>query len=290
MPHQEEKICLNALNVVFKNDFLKLLPLLSASKSFKDCWEKLNTKQRESINPFNEWQKLQKQKVDFILPSENKYPYLLKEISYTPSSFYIKGKIPEKMPCIAIVGTRKVSAYGKLVTEKLVQELVHYNFVIVSGLAYGVDTIAHKTALKNKGKTIAVLGSGLNKIFPYSNRKLAQEIIKQGALITEYPLESPPLKHYFPWRNRIISGLSLATVVIEAPKRSGALITARFALEQNREVFAIPGSIFNENSIGTNDLIKQGAKLVSKIEDIFEELNIQLTLPIAKNTLRTKKE
>ena len=290
MPHQEEKICLNALNVVFKNDFLKLLSLLSASKSFKDCWEKLNTKQRESINPFNEWQKLQKQKVDFILPSENKYSYLLKEISYTPSSFYIKGKIPEKMPCIAIVGTRKVSAYGKLVTEKLVQELVHYNFVIVSGLAYGVDTIAHKTALKNKGKTIAVLGSGLNKIFPYSNRKLAQEIIKQGALITEYPLESPPLKHYFPWRNRIISGLSLATVVIEAPKRSGALITARFALEQNREVFAIPGSIFNENSIGTNDLIKQGAKLVSKIEDIFEELNIQLTLPIAKNTLRTKKE
>jgi len=290
MPHQEEKIYLNALNVVFKNDFLKLLPILSSSKSFKNCWEKLNTKQKGYVNPHSEWQKLQKQRIDFVLSSENKYPYLLKEISYTPPSFYIKGKIPQKMPCIAIVGTRKMSVYGKLVTEKLVKELVHYNFVIVSGLADGVDTIAHKTVLKNKGKTIAVLGSGLNKIFPYSNRKLAQEIIKHGALITEYPLESPPLKHYFPWRNRIISGISLATIVIEAPERSGALITARFALEQNREVFAIPGSIFNENSIGTNNLIKEGAKLVSNIEDIFEELNVQLTLPIIKDEPISKKE
>ena len=175
MPHQEEKTYLNALNVVFKNDFLKLLPILSSSKSFKNCWEKLNTKQKECVNPYSEWQKLQKQRVDFILSSESKYPYLLKEISYTPSSFYIKGKIPEKMPCIAIVGTRKMSTYGKFVTEKLVKELVNYNFVIVSGLADGVDTIAHKIALKNKGKTIAVLGSGLNKIFPYSNRKLAKK-------------------------------------------------------------------------------------------------------------------
>jgi len=290
MPHQEEKIYLNALNVVFENDFLKLLPILSTSKSFKDCWKRLSIKQKKHIDPCNEWKKLQKQKIDFILPSENKYPYLLKEIYYAPSSFYIKGKIPEKMPCIAIVGTRKISPYGKLVTEKLVQKLVYYNFVIISGLADGIDTIAHETALKNKGKTIAILGSGLNKIFPYSNRELAQEIIKHGALITEYPLESPPLKHYFPWRNRIISGLSLATVVIEAPERSGALITARFALEQNREVFAIPGSIFNENSIGTNNLIKQGAKLVSQIEDIFEELNIQLTLPIVKDSPVHKKK
>jgi len=277
MPHQEEKIYLNALNVVFKNEILKLLPILSSSKSFKNYWEKLNTKQKKFVNPYNEWQKLQKQKINFILSSENKYPYLLKEIPYPPLSLYIKGKIPEKMPCIAVIGTRKMSAYGKLVTKKLVKELVDYNFVIVSGLAEGVDTIAHQTALKNKGKTIAVLGSGLNKIFPYNNRKLAQEITKHGALITEYPLESPPLKHYFPWRNRIISGLCSAIIVIEAPERSGALITARFALEQNREVFAIPGSIFNKNSIGTNNLIKQGAKLVSKIEDILEELNMQLT-------------
>jgi DNA processing protein len=144
----------------------------------------------------------------------------------------------------------------------------------VSGLAYGVDTIAHKTALENKGKTVAILGSGINNIFPPINRKLAQEIIKNGALISEYSLKAPALKQYFPWRNRIISGLCLATIVIEAPEKSGALITARFALEQNREIFAIPGSIFNRNSFGTHSLIKQGAKLVSQIEDILEELKL----------------
>ena len=280
MPHQEEKIYLNALNIAFKNNFLKLFPFLCSSKSFKNSWEKLSINSKENIDPFKEWQKIEKQNVNFIISSENKYPDLLKEISYSPFSLYINGEIPEEMPCIAIVGTRKVSVYGKLVTEKLVQELVRHNFIIVSGLAYGVDTIAHKTALKNKGKTIAVLGSGLNNVYPYSNKKLSEQITKRGALISEYPLESSALSHYFPWRNRIISGLSLATVVIEAPEKSGALITAKFALEQNREVFAIPGSIFNKNSIGTNDLIKQGAKLVSKVEDILEELNIQYTLPI----------
>jgi len=270
MPHHKEKVYLNALNVTFKNNFLKLFPFLSSSQTFKKAWEKLSISQKENINPYEEWQKIKKQKIDFIISSDNKYPDLLKEISYSPSSLYIKGEIPEEMPCIAIVGTRKISAYGKLVTEKLVQELVRYNFIIVSGLAYGIDTIAHETALKNQGKTIAVLGSGLNNIYPYSNKRLSQEITKHGALISEYPLDTPALKSYFPWRNRIISGLSLATVVIEAPEKSGALITAQFALEQNREVFAIPGSIFNKNSIGTNNLIKQGAKLVFQIEDIFE--------------------
>jgi len=288
MPHQEEKIYLNALNVAFKNNFLKLFPFLCSSQTFKNAWEKLSINQKENIDPYKEWQKLQKQKIDFVISSENKYPDLLKEISYSPFSFYIKGEIPAEMPCIAIVGTRKVSAYGKLVTEKLVQELVRYNFIIISGLAYGVDTIAHKTALENQGKTIAVLGSGLNNVYPYSNKKLSEEITKHGALITEYSLETPALKRYFPWRNRIISGLSLATVVIEAPEKSGALITAQFALEQNREVFAIPGSIFNKNSIGTNNLIKQGAKLLSQIEDIFEELNIQYTLPIIKDVSNLK--
>ena len=283
MPHQEEKIYLNALNVAFKNNFLKLFPFLCSSQTFKNAWEKLSINQKENIDPHEEWQKIRKQKIDFIVSSENKYPDLLKEISYSPSSFYIKGEIPEETPRIAIVGTRKISAYGKSVTEKLVQELVRYNFIIVSGLAYGVDTIAHKTALENQGKTIAVLGSGLNNVYPYSNKKLSQEIAKHGALISEYPLDAPALRRYFPWRNRIISGLSLATVVIEAPEKSGALITAKFALEQNREVFAIPGSIFNKNSIGTNNLIQQGAKSVSKIEDILEELNIQYTLPIIKD-------
>jgi DNA processing protein len=283
MPHHEERIYLNALNVAFKNNFLKLFPFLYSSQTFKSAWEKLSINQKENIDPYKEWQKIEKQKVDLIISSENRYPNLLKEISYSPSSFYIKGEIPEEASCIAIVGTRKISAYGKLVTEKLVKELVGYNFIIVSGLAYGVDTIAHETTLKNQGKTIAVLGSGLDNVYPFSNTRLSQEIAKRGALISEYPLDAPALRSYFPWRNRIISGLSLATVVIEAPEKSGALITAQFALEQNREVFAIPGSIFNKNSVGTNSLIKQGAKLVCEIGDILEELNIQYTLPIIKD-------
>lgn len=288
MPHQEKKIYLNALNVAFQENFPKLFSFLSSCKSFESAWKKLDICLKKDIDPYQEWQKLQKQKINFFLSSDKEFPNLLKEISSTPLSLYIKGQIPQDMPCIAIVGTRKVSQYGKLVTEKIVQELVQYNFVIVSGLAYGVDTIAHKTALENQGQTIAVLGSGLDNIFPYTNRKLAQKIIEQGCLISEYPLGTRALKYHFPWRNRIISGLSAATVVIEAPEKSGSLITARFALEQNREVFAIPGSIFNKNSAGTNNLIKQGAQLVSQIEDILDELNIQYSLPIKKDAPNLK--
>ena len=278
MPHLQNSIYLNALNIVFANNFLKLFSLLSSGKSAKEIWDNLNLDQKRNINPLKEWQRLQEKKINFILKKDKKYPKLLKEIPQAPFSFYIKGKIPEKMPLIAVVGTRKISSYGKIVTEKIVQELIKYNFVIVSGLAYGIDTIAHQSALKNQGKTVAILGSGINNIFPLTNQKLAEQITKNGALISEYSLNTYPLKPYFPWRNRIISGLCLATIIIEAPERSGALITARFALEQNREVFAIPGSILNENSVGSHNLIKQGAKLVSQIEDILEELKFTYSL------------
>jgi DNA processing protein len=272
MPHLENKIYLNALNIVFADNFLKLFSLLSSKKSFKEIWKTLYLSQR--IDPLREWRQLQKNKTSFIQVVDKQFPALLKEINYAPFGLYIKGEIPNHKPLIAIVGTRKISPYGKLVTEKIVQELIKHNFVIVSGLAYGVDTIAHETALKNKGKTIAILGSGIQNIFPPNNIKLAKEIVENGALVSEYSLKAPALKQYFPWRNRIISGLCLATIVIEAPEKSGALITARFALEQNREVFAIPGSIFNKNSLGPHNLIKQGAKLVSQIEDILEELRL----------------
>lgn len=274
MPHQENQIYLNALNIAFSNNFLKLFSLLSSRRSTKKIWDELTPSQRKNIDPLREWQRLKENKIAFIQKTNKEYPQLLKEIPYAPFGLYLKGKIPNGMPAIAVVGTRKVSSYGQLVTERIVRELVQYNFLIVSGLAYGVDTVAHKSVLENKGQTIAVLGSGINNVFPPINKKLAQEITKNGALVSEYALKTPALKHYFPWRNRIISGLCLATIVIEAPEKSGALITARFALEQNREIFAIPGSIFNKNSIGANNLIKQGAKLVSKVDDILEELNL----------------
>ena len=166
MPHLQNSIYLNALNIVFANNFLKLFSLLSSGKSAKEIWDNLNLDQKRNINPLKEWQRLQEKKINFILKKDKGYPRLLKEIPQAPFGFYIKGKIPEKMPLIAVVGTRKISSYGKVVTEKIVQELIKYNFVIVSGLAYGIDTIAHQSALKTKAKQLLSLGQELIIFFP----------------------------------------------------------------------------------------------------------------------------
>lgn len=201
------------------------------------------------------------------------YPRNLKYIYDPPQSIYIKGEItPEDNIAIAVVGSRYASYYGLRNAEHFSFELAARGITIISGLARGVDSAAHRGALKAKGRTIAVLGSGLKVIYPPENRKLAEEITRNGAVISEFPLDTPPHRQNFPRRNRIISGLSLGVLVVEAAKRSGALITAYLALEQGREVFALPGRIDSFTSQGTNDLIKQGAKLVETIEDIVEEL------------------
>jgi len=285
MPHQKEKILLNALNLAFRDNFLQLASFLKNFSSYSQAWRKLSFLKKISFSPQDAWQELEKKQITFSLLKDSDYPALLKEIAFPPRGIYYQGNLFPQMIPLAVVGTRKVSDYGKIVTEKIVQELIPYNILIVSGLAQGVDTIAHYTAVKNGGKTIAVLGAGLNHIYPASNRKLAQKIIHQGALVSEYPLGTTPYPAYFPWRNRIISGLSRGTLVIEAPKKSGALITANFALEQNREVFAVPGSIFNPNSEGTNKLIQEGAKLVSLVQDILEEFNITLKPPSSSSLL-----
>ncbi|MDA2936055.1 DNA-processing protein DprA [Patescibacteria group bacterium AH-259-L05] len=210
-----------------------------------------------------------------ITPQDKNYPPLLKEIPDPPQELYIWGvlKQKEKYP-LAVVGTRKVSNYGKQVTLELVTELVKQGLTIISGLALGVDGISHQAALDANGRTIAVLGSGFNHLYPQKHTKLAHDIVKSGgAVITEYPPDTKPTQKTFPVRNRIIAGLALGVLVIEAPMRSGALITARHALEQNRDVFAVPGSIYNKNSAGTNNLIKMGAKPVTKAEDILESFN-----------------
>jgi len=175
-----------------------------------------------------------------------------------------------------VVGTRKISDYGRQMTEYFVKNLAKAGITIISGLALGVDGLAHQTALENKGRTIAVLGSGLNHIYPTAHKKLAERIIVSGgALVSEYPPETPPYKSNFPARNRIISGLSLGVLVVEAPKNSGALITADFALKQKRKIFVVPGRIYDKNSQGTNELIKKGAQLVSESKDILKILNIK---------------
>ncbi|HEU5369716.1 MAG TPA: DNA-processing protein DprA, partial [Ktedonobacterales bacterium] len=205
------------------------------------------------------------------------YPELLREIYLPPIVLYVRGALsPEDAWAVAIVGTRKATSYGYQVTEQLARGLASNKVTVISGLARGVDTAAHKAALAvSGGRTIAVLGCGLDMIYPPENAKLAARLCEQGALLSEFPLGTQPEPTNFPIRNRVISGLALGVVVVEAPRQSGALITTRFALEQNRQVFAVPGHIYSKASEGTNALIRDGAKLVMGVEDILEELKLQ---------------
>lgn len=205
------------------------------------------------------------------------YPALLKKIPDPPVLLYVEGALASSNEnLLAIVGTRAPTQYGKMVAEKLSGELAARGFTIVSGLARGIDTIAHRTALKSGGRTLAVLGSGLDVMYPAENEKLAREISEHGAIISEYPFGAKPDAANFPRRNRIISGLSLGVLVIEAGVESGAMITANLALEHNREVFAVPGSIMSMKSAGPHRLISEGAKLVQNVENVLEELLGQL--------------
>ena len=236
--------------------------------------------QRAKAPPEAELERLARAHVEAIALPDPRYPELLSEIYLPPSVFFLRGSLARADAwAVAIVGTRKTSPYGAQVTETLAGGLARQQITIVSGLAVGIDTIAHKAALKAGGRTIAVLGSGLDIIYPYENTKLAAEISEHGALISEYPLGARPETGNFPARNRIISGLSRGVLVTEAPRQSGALITAARALEQNRDVFAVPGpipdSLLRAHSEGTNHLIQQGAKLVMRAQDILEELQFQ---------------
>lgn len=212
-----------------------------------------------------------------ITLQDKNYPAILKEIHNPPKQIYIKGEIiPQDKVAVAVVGTRKYTPYGKQVALEIAGKLAKLGITIVSGLAKGIDTFAHRSALENEGRTIAVLGTGLDKksFYPAENYKLSEKIAKNGAVISEYPEGTRGTKFTFPERNRIVSGLSLGVVVVEAPEKSGALITAALAVEQNREVFAVPGSIYEKNSQGTNKLIQMGAKLITDVDDILEELNL----------------
>ncbi|MBI3459231.1 DNA-protecting protein DprA [Candidatus Azambacteria bacterium] len=223
---------------------------------------------------------------------DQNYPPLLKEIFNPPQKLYLEGDFIESdfEKLIAIVGTRKFSSYGKEAAIYFAENLARAGLTIVSGLARGIDTFAHQSALEVGGRTIAVLGSGLSNIYPSENKQLARNIIKSGVLVSEFEPDEGPLPYHFPQRNRIIAGLSKATLVIEAPIKSGSLITARFALEQNREVFCVPGSIFSNNSEGTNYLISEGAKLVSDYREILREFGIETEDKIVKPIFKNQEE
>ncbi|MFK5926866.1 MAG: DNA-processing protein DprA [Desulfuromusa sp.] len=215
--------------------------------------------------------KLESQNVRLISFWDDDYPPLLREIHDPPALLYLRGKLPTQ-DCFAIVGSRRATSAGLALTRNLATTLAHHNLCIVSGLARGVDSAAHRGALDAKGSTIAVLGCGIDRVYPPENSKLFQEIQQTNAIITEYPPETPPLAGHFPGRNRIISGLSRGVLIVEAAEKSGSLITGDFALEQGRELFAIPGALQNPNSKGTNQLLKEGAQLVTEAADILQVL------------------
>lgn len=218
---------------------------------------------------------VQESNVCVLTLEDEEYPTLLKNIYDPPPVIYIKGnKFQPNEKTLAIVGTRKASRYGKEIAQKLAFELASLGITIVSGMALGVDTFAHQGALEAKGKTIAVFGCGVDVIYPPSNRGLSKEIETSGALVSEFPLGTGTEKGHFPRRNRIISGLSLGTIVVEGHYDSGAMITAKQALDQGREVFAVPGNVDLDQSKGPHWLIKQGAKLVESVDDVLEELNV----------------
>lgn len=219
---------------------------------------------------------MQDRDIQTLTLSSTGYPKLLREIHAPPETIHVKGTLLEEdAAAVAIVGTRAASAYGLEQARRLGQELARCGITVVSGLAEGIDAAAHEGALEAGGRTIAVVGHGLSMVYPRQHRELAERIIRSGCLISQFPMEEEPTAWNFPKRNEVISGLSLGVVVVEAPAKSGALITARHAMEQNREVFAVPGPV-SDRTRGTHALLKDGAKLVENAADILEELTPQL--------------
>lgn len=231
---------------------------------------------RPKIALDDEMEKLKRYGIQMLTWHDDDYPARLKEIYDYPPLLYIRGSLTAADEwCLAVVGTRRATAYGRQVTEEIVADLARNNITIISGLARGIDSVSHQAALDAGGRTIAVLACGLDIIYPAENLNLARRIIENGALISEYPLGIKPKPDHFPRRNRILSGMSLGVLVTEAGEGSGALITADLALEQNRDVLAVPGSILSPSSRGVNNLIQEGAKLVQNCQDILEELNLR---------------
>jgi len=245
---------------------------------------------RAAVEPERELEKLGSRGIQVIYPGHPSYPRLLMEISGKPSILFVRGRLTQtEDKAIAIVGTRRPTSYGRQAAEQVATELSQAGVTIISGLARGNDIVAHKASLAAGGRTIAVLGSGVDVIYPGENRNLAEQIIESGAIVSEFVPGTKPDAQNFPARNRIVSGMSLGTIIVEAPARSGALITASFAGDQGREVFVIPGNVYSPASDGANALLRDGARLVRNGTDVLEDLGLvtgggsavsQMELPI----------
>jgi len=311
--NQKELQYLIAFNKIPAIGAVRLQKIIQSFATLEDAWnadisdflsvgfdENTSSKiveEKKNITPQKEYEFVAREGISTVTIKDKEYPLLLKNIFNPPPLLYYRGTLKNASFSLAVVGTRKISSYGKEVTREITRSLASRGLTIVSGLALGVDAVAHQACIDARGITFAVLGSGLDdkNIYPSSNKILAKNIINSGgALISEYAPGTHPHKMYFPQRNRIISGLTLGTLVTEAPEHSGALITAYSALEQNREVFAVPGNIFHINSSGTHKLITKGAKLVTSADDILESLNLenisQKTMPLEPQALSREEE
>lgn len=302
---ENEEINLNILKLFYN---LKIKPsdfinIYKNKKNIEDALKYFFNREKDNPKLFNEnnnksgcagkdfnllMQYFYKRAVFILNIAQDQYPVLLKEIYFPPPLLFCKGeKIKETGNLkIAIVGTRNCSDYGREVASHFSKELSKMGFTIVSGMAIGVDAAAHEAAIKESGRSIGVLGTGIDIKYPYENKHLFEEIIKNGSLVTEFLPGTPPLKSNFPARNRIISGISIGVIVIEAAEKSGAIVTAKSAIRENREVFAVPGNIFSDKSKGCHSLIKSGAKLVESIEDILEELGNYIKDPAYQNSIK----
>lgn len=263
----------NALNIFYNGDYFKLKNSLQLHGS----WEKVfrSLKKEINIDPDKAWVDLQKETIKLFLISEPEFPELLREIPNPPFGLYIKGELDRDAVCISIVGTRKCTLLGKTTAHRFGATLAESNAAIVSGLAIGIDTAAHQGAVAAGGKTIAVLACGLDYIYPRQNQKLAEEIlVSGGAIVSEYAQGRPAYPTRFIERNRIISGLSVGTLIVEAPRQSGSLWTAQFAVDQNRSVFVVPGPVNHPNYAGSHALIRAGATLVTDPKQILDHLNL----------------
>lgn len=275
MNAETERTYYNAGLIETKSNYHALKKLKDRFGTWEKVWAELS-RTGSGLNPETEWGKLGKAGVRLILADEPAFLSLLREIPWPPFGIYVLGDLPKsERPAIGIVGTRKATEDGVEFARTFAAELSRAGVVIVSGLAFGIDSASHKGCLEANGTTIAVLGNGLDAIYPASNERLGKNIIAAGgALVSEYPLGMPSLPHHFIERNRLISGLSLGIVVIEAPKASGALATARFALEQNREVFVVPGPASHKNFYGSHQLLRNGARIATRASEILEDLNL----------------
>ncbi|MBU6141966.1 DNA-processing protein DprA [Patescibacteria group bacterium] len=261
----------NALAIAYRGSYAKLSRALARYGTWKDAWAHF----QDAPDPQRERRILDDHRIELLLREDGAYPFLLREAPVPPFGLYSKGDLNYTMPAVAVIGTRAATAEGKATARSFARALAQAGIPIISGLALGIDAEAHRGALEVGGKTIAVLGTPLDSVYPKQHHALANEIVSSGgALVSEFAIGHPYHASNFLSRNRIISGLSTAILIVEAPERSGTLATARFALEQNRDIFVIPGSITSRNYKGSHELIKAGAALVTSPEDIFMHLGI----------------